>query len=488
MKIHMVGNAHIDPVWLWRWQDGYAEVKATFRAALDRISEFPDFIFTCAGAVIIDWIEENDPQMFEEIRRRVSEGRWVIVGGWWIQPDCNIPSGESFARHSLYGQRYFREKFGRMSVVGYNVDSFGHSGMLPQIYTLSGMPFYVMMRPQEHEKELPSSLFWWESADGSRVLTFRVPINYGSWGYPSGEPERKKIDDVASIAQKQGIDFMCFYGVGNHGGGPTRRSIRTIRDMQKEGEGREIVFSTPETYFREMLAAGKDIPVVKGDLQHHASGCYSAHSETKASNRKAELRVIAAEKLASLAHGLTGFAYPAARLREAWEKVLFNQFHDVIGGCSVPEAYEDSREFYGQSLTVSAEVLNLSAQKISWAIDTSVPGGMPLSREKDWILWEKDDLGTPVAVFNPLSWEVAAPIRIERKLASVTDHDGAPLPLQHVRASRTLQDQEWDSLFIGRVPGNGLQDLLGLQGQGAPRPRGAPGHRCPWTGCWKTTS
>jgi alpha-mannosidase len=112
INIHMIGNAHLDPVWLWQWQEGYAEIKATFRSALDRLREFPDFIFTCAGAAYYKWVEENAPEIFDEIRERVKEGRWVIVGGWWIQPDCNLPSGESFARHGLYSQRYFLEKFG----------------------------------------------------------------------------------------------------------------------------------------------------------------------------------------------------------------------------------------------------------------------------------------------------------------------------------------------------------------------------------------
>ena len=148
-KVHLIGNAHLDPVWLWRWQEGYSEVLATFRSALDRIKESDDFIFTCAGAVYYKWVEETDYDMFEEIRERVRQGRWVIVGGWWIQPDCNIPCGESYVRQALYGQRYFREKFGIMATTGYNVDSFGHNAMLPQILKQSGINAYVFMRPNE---------------------------------------------------------------------------------------------------------------------------------------------------------------------------------------------------------------------------------------------------------------------------------------------------------------------------------------------------
>ena len=142
MKQLMIGNAHLDPVWFWRWQEGYQEVKATFRSALDRMNEFPGFIFTCACADYYRWVEENAPDMFEEIRSRVSEGRWVIVGGMWIQPDLNISSGESLARQLLLSQRYFKERFGLTASVGYNVDGFGHSAMLPQLYRKAGVSAY----------------------------------------------------------------------------------------------------------------------------------------------------------------------------------------------------------------------------------------------------------------------------------------------------------------------------------------------------------
>lgn len=167
-KVHLIGNAHLDPVWLWRWQEGYSEVLATFRSALDRMNEFEDYVFTCAGAAYYQWVEETDPAMFEEIKHRVQEGRWVIVGGWWIQPDCNAPSGESFARHALYSQRYYMKKFGKKAEIGYNVDSFGHNAMLPQLLKESGLRGYVFMRPNPHEEKtypFPYTSFIWESID-----------------------------------------------------------------------------------------------------------------------------------------------------------------------------------------------------------------------------------------------------------------------------------------------------------------------------------
>ena len=181
--IHLIGNAHLDPIWLWRWQEGCGEVLQTFRSALDRLNEYHDFVFTCSSAQYYKWVEDIDPDMFEEIRQRVREGRWVPVNGWWIQPDCNMPSGESFARQALYSQLYYYEKFGRICRTGYNVDSFGHNGMMPQFIKKGGMTAYVMMRPDIRENpNAPENLFWWDSADGSRVLTYRIPTGYGNSG------------------------------------------------------------------------------------------------------------------------------------------------------------------------------------------------------------------------------------------------------------------------------------------------------------------
>ena len=176
--VYLIGNAHIDPVWQWRWQEGFQEIKATFKSVLDRMKEFSDFKFTCAGSMYYEWIEKSDKKMFEEICQRVKEGRWCIAGGWYLQPDCNIPCGEAFAREGLIAQRYFLEKFGRKAEVGYNVDSFGHNGALPQILKKSGLKYYVFMRPDNKEKALPCNLFAWVGVDGTEIPTYRIPLSY----------------------------------------------------------------------------------------------------------------------------------------------------------------------------------------------------------------------------------------------------------------------------------------------------------------------
>ena len=197
----MIGNAHLDPVWMWRWQEGSAQVKATISSALDRMNETPDFKFVSYQAVMYEWLCEYTPEMIDEIKKRVAEGRFIICGGWWVQPDCNLPSGESFARHGLYSQRLFKKLLGTTAKVGYNVDSFGHNAMLPQILKKSGMNAYIVMRPGEHEKHLESNLFMWRSPDGTELPVYRIPEAYCN-NYSTKEDMLAMIERTCDKADK----------------------------------------------------------------------------------------------------------------------------------------------------------------------------------------------------------------------------------------------------------------------------------------------
>lgn len=447
----MIGNAHIDPVWLWRWQDGLAEIKATFMSALDRMDETGDFVFTSACAGYYRWVEENAPDMFERIRERVAEGRWRIVGGMWIQPDCNLPSGESFARQLMYGQRYFAEKFGVTAKTGYNVDSFGHNLMLPALLRRAGIENYVFMRPGKHENpDVPSPLFIWSSPDGSRVLTYRIPDSYNSGG--GEEQVVKKIRKARAAADESGCPVMCFYGVGNHGGGPTVRNLKAVTEYRESGEnGGEVIFSHPDAYFDEVRASGLDLPEWKGELQHHASGCYSANSAVKALNRRAENALSRCERFGVMARRLTG--HTPGTLERAWRDLLFCQFHDTLCGCAVREAYADAGTQLAETLSICAREENAALQKISWRIDTvkGAPGRIR-SKENRSVLWGAKDLGTPVVVFNPHIFEASAPVQLFGRVARVADSEGREVPVQTVRASRTNGADKWDTLFEARVP------------------------------------
>ncbi len=450
--IHLIGNAHLDPIWLWRWQEGCNEVMQTFRSALDRLKEYKGFVFTCSSAAYYRWVEEIDPEMFAEIQKMVKKGRWHIVNGWWVQPDCNMPSGESFARQALYSQLYYYEKFGRICKTGYNVDSFGHNGMLPQLLRNGGMSAYVMMRPGKHENaEIPENMFWWESPDGSRVLTYHIPDGYG---HSTPKHLDKVMEDYMERGENSGHGMMLFYGVGNHGGGPTRRDIEHLKAKMKEDGFESLEFSSPDDFFEEMLATPLDIPVWTDDLQHHASGCYSATSLVKQLNRKCENELAAAEKFNTVAAKIAGAVPSTKELAEAWRKVCFNQFHDILCGCSIMEAYEDVKSSSGHALDIAANIYNTALIKISRQIDTWIDGVSDPECSEVRNHGARPDFPRPIIVFNPLSFAVEMPVRTYHPSLKVTDSEGKEVLFQNVRSSRS-NDTHLDTLFMAEIPALG---------------------------------
>jgi len=411
-RFHMIGHAHIDPVWLWRWTEGVSLVHSTFRSALDRMNETDDFCFTASSAQFYEWVAENDPAMIAEIRKRVDEGRWNIVGGWWVEPDVNMPSGESLVRQGLYGQLTLQRLLGQRAKVATNPDSFGHTGTLPQIIKLQGMENYIFMRPGPHEKSLPADLFWWEGADGTRVLTYRIQLSYNDRG-----PVRDRIENILETCRDQPLkNFMAYYGAGDHGGGATRENIRSIDALKVEKDAPEVFYSTPDNYFAEVRAY-KDLklPVVKDDLQHHAVGCYTAESAIKKGNRQSEAALVTAEKIAAIGSSVWGGSYPMEELTTAWKKVLFLQFHDSLAGTSLYEHSRDAREGYGLALDMAHEVTYMTVQKLEWQVPAEDPASQYL------------------LVFNPHAWEVRGNIEYDFNWGNapesslVEDEQGNPL-------------------------------------------------------------
>ena len=419
--LHLIGNSHIDPVWLWQWPEGYQEVRATFRSALDRMTEYPEFIFTCDSAAYYEWVEEIDPEMFAEIKARVAEGRWELVGGWWVEPDCNLPGGESFVRHALIGQRYFESRFGKMATVGYNVDPFGHHAMLPQILAKSGMHGYVFMRPGPHEMRLPAPIFWWESPDGSRVLSFRLPHEYCAPREDLGYHLDKSIAQLPD----RWTEMMAFYGVGNHGGGPTRENLDSIRRLDGVGAMPRLRHSTPARFFESIRASSAELPVVDEELQHHAVGCYTAHSGIKRWNRRAENILAPAEAWSTVAERVAALPYPAAELTRAWKQVLFNQFHDTLGGTAIEPAYDDARDQLGEATAIAARAQNLAVQSLSRLVNVPAEPGT-----------------FPILVFNPHAWPLRTVVELEfgglKPTDGLVDENGTPVPFQPTQSYATV--------------------------------------------------
>ncbi len=450
-KIHIIGNAHLDPIWLWRWQEGCGEVLQTFRSAVDRINEYDGLIFTCSSASYYKWVEEIDPELFAQIKKLVKKGKWVPVNGWWVQPDCNMPSAESFARQALYSQLYYYEKFGEICKTGYNVDSFGHNAMIPQFLNNAGMRCYVMMRPGMYENtEMPENLFWWNSPDGSRVLTYRIPYSYGVSG-------RKDIDRelpaLRERAENTGHGMMFFLGVGNHGGGPTKGDLDYLKELKENGY-EELEYSSPDEYFEQMCADKLDIPTWNDELQHHASGCYSATSMMKQLNRKAEYWLANAEKWNTVCAKITNLPKATEDFGKAWQEVCFNQFHDILCGCSIMEAYDDVRDALGYAMKIAANEENKAMLKLSGMVDTWLDGVSDSQAHNERHHCRNLKFPRPVIVFNPNSFEVETLVRTYHPSRKVENSKGESVIFSNVRSSRS-NDSHLDTVFNAKVPALG---------------------------------
>lgn len=445
-KYFLIGNAHIDPVWQWCVPEGLAAVKSTFRSALDRMLEYPNYIFTSACASYYKWIKLSEPEMFDEIKQRIKEGRWQYTGGMWVQPDCNIPCGESFVRHLLYSQRFFKENFGDIAYSGYNVDSFGHNGMLPQLFKKAGMKNYVYHRPSRdtEKKNLPESpAHYWNSPDGSSVLAYRIPDGYG------GEIRDERVINLDKFDSSQ----MIFYGVGNHGGGPTKKHLAQAEKLIKDGRA---VYSSVDDFFEYIKNnEAENIPTVTEDLQHHASGCYSANSKIKKLNREAENELIFAEKLDVLSSVLTKSKPKSAEIEKAWERVMFNQFHDILAGCSIEPAYNDAYAGFGYAKTEAMEIGTFAAERISWRINTTKFFDSDPTEHRGR-LWLKNGEGSPMVVFNPHSFPVKGTASFgEHWISGVVDSDNNDVEFQLVRAPYTDGETINKCLFEVDIPAYG---------------------------------
>jgi alpha-mannosidase len=271
----MIGNAHLDPAWMWRLEEGFEAFLATCRSALDRIAETPGFIFTASSAAHYEFIEKTDPPLFEKIKNAVANGKWSIVGGWWVESDCNLPGGEALIRQGLYGQKYFESRFGIVRKTGFCIDSFGHNANLPQLLRHCGMNNYIFMRPEEQEKSLPDALFKWRSPSGDEVVTYRMPLHYSNF--------KNSVSEKLALLKSYPLfnpthPWMIFYGVGNHGGGPTKEQIAQIISAHKSNDNFNIHFSSVDDFFAAVEKTNAELSNVSDEMQPHAIGSYSAHS------------------------------------------------------------------------------------------------------------------------------------------------------------------------------------------------------------------
>lgn len=367
--VHSVGHAHIDMNWMWPWPETVGVTNDTFTTVLKLMDEFPDFRFTQSQASVYAITKQYNPALFEQIKKRVAEGRWEIAAVHWVEGDKNLASGEALARHLLYTRAFMKEHFSlepEAVALDWEPDTFGHAETTPAIVARAGVKHYYMCRGGAFEKP---PVFLWEAPDGSRVL-----VNYETAWYLNRVGPHL-VTRVIAFAEKTGLkDWMNVFGVGDHGGGPTRKDIIYAREMDAWPIFPRWVFSTAKDYYRILEGQRDRLPVLKGEMNFEFTGCYTSQAQIKRHNRLGESQGQDAEASAALAWRALGRPYPAADIRDAWINVLFGQFHDILPGSGVRATREYQSGLFQQSAAAFSMVQTQSLRAVADAIDTTFAG------------------------------------------------------------------------------------------------------------------
>lgn len=361
-NIYAIGQSHLDAAWLWRRIDTIRKNNVTFSNALRHMDDYPFFTFSCSSAQYYEWMEKHFPEKFEKIKEFVKEGRLELVGGMWIEPDLNCTSGESLVRQRLYGQRYYLEKFGKMSEIGWLTDSFGYNWGLPQILAKSGAKFFYTNKMSWNKStKFPFMVFHWQAPDGSKVLTLSMPYTLNTILNKPGMGEFKEYtgfleniekdpvfnyeSDYEEIAKRRGTEYIhdlpFIYGLGDGGGGPLRLEIIVLKDLLRHQAIKGFI--TMREYLKKLEPFADRLPIWNDEmyLEVHR-GCYTSHVWLKALMRKTEFTLYNLEVLCTVA-SLFNHTYPKEKIKNLWKLVLFNQFHDILPGSSIPEVYKDAK-------------------------------------------------------------------------------------------------------------------------------------------------
>ena len=492
VHLNLTGNSHIDAAWLWPWTETVDVVKRTFTTALQLMDEYPTYTYTQSAAQYTAWMAEKYPQLNEQIRQRVKEGRWEIVGGMWVEPDLNLPDGETEVRELLIGQRYFQNTYGVTTRIGWNPDSFGYNWQLPQIYKRSGLDYFVTQKMHWNDtNQLPLRLFWWQSPDGSKVLTY-FPTDYA---HTDLDPVRLSRDFVESAERNPGLtDMMDVYGVGDHGGGPTRAILDqgehyiAATEPPANNSTQDLAvptmrFGTAQHYFDivqpklnsespvwnydkiqngyKLDPSPKDevsIPTWRDELyfEFHR-GIFTTQARHKANMRRSEVATIDAEKLASLAW-LNGRPYPNDVFTDSWKKITFNTFHDLAAGSGIGVIYKDAQANYTTVFNSDRDITEDSLHALAAGINTQGEGN------------------TPILLFNPLAWLRTETTRFTVQLPEQTesvrvlDANNRPVLTQVIK-----RDPETNTFTllarVDAVPSLGYEVLHALPGDAKPTPQ-----------------
>ncbi|MEK3722440.1 glycoside hydrolase family 38 N-terminal domain-containing protein [Paenibacillus sp. FSL H8-0034] len=357
-------HAHIDMNWMWPWDETVAVTIDTFRTMLNLLNEYPEFTFSQSQASIYRIVEQYAPDMLEEIKERVKEGRWEVTASHWVEADKNMPNGESLARHLLYTKRYLSQLFDLdpdSLNLDFEPDTFGHSVNVPEILANGGVKFYYHCRGNDGH-----IVYRWQAPSGKSVIVYREP----TWYNDSVQPILGSY--VPEICRQTGLKtYLNVYGVGDHGGGPTRRDLERIMDMNDWPIYPQIRFGTFSEYYKLIEPIADKLPVVTGEINFVFTGCYTSQTRIKTANRIGEATLNEAETFSSAAAVAAGSAYPGAAYEEAWRNVLFNQFHDILPGSGVIETREHALGLFQNTMAIASTNRKLALERIAATINTS---------------------------------------------------------------------------------------------------------------------
>ena len=432
-EVHLICNAHLDPIWQWEWEEGAAAALSTFRSAADLADEF-DYVFCHNEVTLYKYIEEYAPNLFARIKELIRIGKWRIMGGWYLQPDCNMPAGESIVRHILVGRQYFMEKLGQWSTTAINFDAFGHSKGIVQIISKCGQDSVILNR--SGSDPIPCEQFLWEGLDGSQIKADATRDGYCTPLGGSADVIKRKIESRSD-------DVVCIlWGVGNHGGGPSRKDLSDIKKMIEESKELEILHSDPDSFFAKI-----DPKVVHDQsLRISMPGCYTSMTQIKSKHAELENNLFMVEKLCSVAALRGLIEYPQAELDEVVEDLLNCQFHDVLPGTSVRAGEENGLRLIQHGLLI----LNRLRARAYFALTS---------------LEEKAKEGEyPILVMNPNPYEWETEVTCElsladtcwddgiRSYAKVFDEEGHEIPSQMIKEESNI-NLDWRKriVFIGKL-------------------------------------
>ena len=348
-KLHLVCNAHLDPVWLWQRAEGMAEAIATFRIAADFCEKYDNFVFNHNESVLYEWVLENEPELFERIKKLVKMGKWRIMSGWYLQPDVVMPSGESIIRQIRVGNDFFKKHFGMIPETSIGFDAFGHSKGLVQILKKCGYKNYAYLRPREKE----CGPFIWKGFDGSEVNTLKL---YEWYNTPKGEAVERIKSYVKDFPERE---INCItWGIGNHGGGPSEKDFNDINDFAKECKDFEFIQSDFDTYFNELDKT--KLEVIDESLTHCMVGCYTSMVRVKQGHRNLENKLSMCEKMLCQ----SDVAYNKEMLNEAEKALLFSEFHDVLPGSAIKRVENDSLNLLGFGSEITDRLISKAFFKL----------------------------------------------------------------------------------------------------------------------------